>query len=184
LRELEEDKARKIVKVQKKIQQLIHLEGRVIDGINKNVDGWELEPSFQSQSLEGISFIVPVLVYVPFYFICYQLNNSKRFLIIPPTSFGTIDFSAKFKGVFGVTKVNDLLNARFQNITKLVQKVQTLASQNLEFQEYLLKLAQKENLLKENSFKENAKSGLIALKQEGWLSDKEVQFLIRQPFHI
>jgi hypothetical protein len=34
------------------------------------------------------------------------------------------------------------------------------------------------------TFRENAKSGLIALKQEGWLSDKEVQFLIRQPFHI
>ena len=184
LRELEEDKDRKIVKVQKIIQQLIHLEGRLIDGINKNIEAWKLERSFESFSLKGISFTNSALVYVPFYFICYQAENTKRFLVVPPSSFGTIDFSAKFKGVFGVTKTKDLLNARFQTLAILVQKIQTLASQNLDFQGQMLALAEKENLLKENSFKENAKSGLNTLKQEGWLSDKEVQFLSHQLFHV
>jgi hypothetical protein len=180
LRDLEDEKANKTAKVKQKIQQLIILEGKLIDGINKNVEEWKLETSFENLSLKGISFTNSILVYVPFYFVCFQSENTKRFLVIPPSSFGEIDFSTKFKGAFGVNKTRDLLNARFQTITKLLQKIQTLASQNLEFQEQMPALAEKENLLKVDSFKENAKSGLITLKQEGWLSEKEVQFLCHQ----
>jgi hypothetical protein len=117
---------------------------------------------------------------VPFYFICNQSNDSKRFLIISPSFFGKIDFSAKFKGVFGVNKIKDLLNPRFRTMTTLTQKVQEIARQDVEFESKLLTCAQKQNLLKNNTFKKNAQEGLVYLKQEGWLSDKEQQSLSRQ----
>jgi hypothetical protein len=180
LRAVEMEKSRKITYVRQKIQRLIELEDRLIDGINKNVEGWELERSLQSHSLKGISLTAPALVYVQFYFICYQSKDSKRFLIISPSFFGKIDFSAKFKGVFGVTKIKNLLNPRFQTMTTLTQKVQEIAMQNVEFESQLLESAQKQNLLKNNTFKNNAQEGLVYLKQEGWLSDKEQQSLSRQ----
>ena len=171
--EVEIEKSDKIKAVRQKIQRLLEHENRLINGINKCVGEWALG-SFEGHSLKEISLATPALVYVPFYLICYQLGESKRFLVISPSTFGKIDFSAKLKGIFGLNNVKELLNPRFQAIATLIKNVQEL-SNNIDFASQLSASANSHNLLTNNAFKKQAQEGLIQLKQEGWLSDKETK---------
>jgi len=176
------EKSDRINAVRQKIQRLLELEGKLIDGINKTIGEWDLENSFQCHSLKEFSLVSPASVYVPFYLICYQSGESKRFLIISPSIFGTVDFSAKFKALFGVTKIRELLNPRFQAMTDLVGNVQELVKNESEFVKQLSAFANSHNLLKNTSFNRQAQEGFMQLKQEGWLSDRELQSLNRQLF--
>jgi hypothetical protein len=178
--EIETNRTNKINGLRQKTQQLFDLENDLIKGLNKIAQIWDFEKGLENLSLQGRKLANPVLVYVPFYLICFQSIQNKRFLLISPSFFGSVDFSAKFKGVFGITKLKNLLNPRFQTMTLLIQKVQEPARQDAEFESQLLKSAQKQNLLKNDKFKKNALEGLVFLKNEGWLSDKEQQSLSRQ----
>ena len=88
-----------------------------------------------------------------------------------------MDFSAKFKGAFGMSKIRDLLAPRFKAITVLIDNVQVYVKQNPIFESQLDSLSQKNNLLNNSLFRENVEKGLVYLKHEGWLSDKEQQVL-------
>jgi hypothetical protein len=66
---------------------------------------------------------------------------------------------------------------RFKAITALIDKVQVLTKQNAMFESQLNGLAQRNNLLNNGLFRENVERGLVYLKHEGWLSDKEQQVL-------
>jgi hypothetical protein len=46
------------------------------------------------------------------------------------------------------------------------------------FEQHLLELGQKSNLLRVSGFLENAKKGVTALRNQGWLSEREEQELI------
>jgi len=59
-----------------------------------------------------------------------------------------------------------------------VQDVQVYAKQNSVFEQQLLELGQKSNLLRASGFLENAKKGVTALRNQGWLSEREEQELI------
>jgi hypothetical protein len=52
-----------------------------------------------------------------------------------------------------------------------------MAKQNAIFESQLNSLAQKNNLLNNSLFFESVEKGLVYLKSEGWLSDKEHQIL-------
>ncbi|MCL4429913.1 MAG: hypothetical protein M1167_04085 [Chloroflexi bacterium] len=182
LYEAQIEKSNKINAVRQKIQRLLELESGLIDGINKTVGEWELEKSFESHSLKDIRLTAHVLVYVPFYLICYQSGGNKRFLIISPSIFGRVDFSAKFKGLFGITKIRELLSPRFQGMAAIVGNVQELVKNDSAFVSQLSAFANSHNLLKSSSFIRQVQEGLIQLKQEGWLLDRELQSINRQIF--
>jgi hypothetical protein len=84
-------------------------------------------------------------------------------------------FSSKFKGVFGAAKIKDLLNPRFQSINAFTNNIQGLIQNNYEFAKQLALFEKSQNLLENNTFKQQTKEGLIQLKNEGWLSEKEQQ---------
>jgi len=105
------------------------------------------------------------------------MGSTKRYFIFPPSTFGAVDFSAKLKGAFGMPKIRDLLVPRFKAITVLIDNVQVYVKQNPIFESQLDSLSQKNNLLSNSLFRENIEKGLVYLKHEGWLSDKEQQVL-------
>jgi hypothetical protein len=108
---------------------------------------------------------------------CFEAGSSRRYLIIPPSTINGVDFSAQLKGALGMSKIKDLLAPRFEAITALIDKVQTLTKQNAMFAGQLESLAQKNNLLSNSIFRENVVKGLVYLKHEGWLSEREHQDL-------
>ena len=89
----------------------------------------------------------------------------------------SFDFSAKLKGALGMSKTKELFVPRFKTITSIIVKVEGLTKQNSRFESQLYDLIQRNNLLNSSIFKENVTKGLVYLKHEGWLSDKEQQTL-------
>jgi hypothetical protein len=166
-------------RVNEKIQHLFDLERKVIGGINRFAGAWNLEGCLENQTLNRSSLAGPVLVYVPFYLICYQSNGYNRFVIVAPSVFGRIDFSTKFLGVFGVTKIRETLTPRFQSISTFIGNLQELIKSDLEFVNQLTVFANSHNLLLNPVFRRQAQEGLVQLKIEGWLSEKDQQNLGR-----
>ncbi len=173
------EKSDKIKTVQQRIHRLLELESILIDGINRTISEWDLNKSFQDHSLNKMNLAAPVLVYVPFYLFCYQSGQNKRFLVISPSTFGKVDFSDKLKGLFGITKIRELLTPRFQSIAALLGNAQELVKNDGESARQISVFSSSHNLLKDNLFRRNAQEGLVKLKEEGWLSDRELQSVNR-----
>jgi hypothetical protein len=141
----------------------------VLEGLNKSTKLREtIKASFDGLSIRDSTLKNSVLFFVPFYAVCYEVDLARRYLFIPPSTIGNGDFSAKLKGAFGMLKIRDHLTPRFKTMTALSYKVQ--GSQ-------LNGLGQKNNLLNNSLFIENVEKGLVYLRGEGWLSDKEHQVL-------
>jgi hypothetical protein len=105
------------------------------------------------------------------------MNVVRRYLFLPPSTISSIDFSAKLKGALGMSKIKDLLAPRFKSVAALISHVDLFAKQNSVFESQLNDLAQKNNLLNNSLFMENVVKGLVYLKHQGWVSDKEEQVL-------
>jgi hypothetical protein len=116
-----------------------------------------------------------VLFYVPFYIACYEAESKKRFLILPPSEANAIGLSTKLKGALGRAKIKQLLSLRFDAMISLMDAIQVLAQQNAMFENELREKGAKTNLLTMSSVRDRIRNGLEALKQEGWLSEKEHQ---------
>jgi hypothetical protein len=166
-------------RVNEKIQHLFNLERKVVEGINRFAGAWNLEGCIESQKLNIASLAGSALVYVPFYLICYQSNGFNRFVIVAPSVFRKIDFSAKFMGVFGVTKIRETLTPRFQAISAFIGNLQELLKSDCEFVNQLTVFSESHNLLLNPVFRRQAQDGLVQLKIEGWLSEKGQQNLAR-----
>jgi hypothetical protein len=160
-------------RVNDKIQHLFNLEHKMIEGLNRFADVWALEGYLEGQKSNKSSLAGSALVYVPFYLICYQSNGYNRFVIVAPSVFGRIDFSTKFLGVFGVTKIREMLTPRFQSISTFIGSLQEQIKNDLEFVNQLIVFANSHNLLLNPVFRRQAQEGLVQLKIEGWLSEKD-----------
>jgi hypothetical protein len=77
-----------------------------------------------------------------------------------------------------MSKTKELFVPRFKAITSIIAKVEELTKQSSRFESQLYDIIQRNNLLNSSLFKENVAKGLVYLKHEGWLSDKEQQTLI------
>lgn len=162
-------------------EKLIRLEKPVVEGINKNIQLREkIMSNFEMAGIRDRQLKGSALLYVPFYVICFEAGLSRRYIILPPSMIGSVDFSAKLKGALGMSKIKNLLSPRFNAITALINSVQVLIKQNSVFESQLSDLGEKNNLLKTKVFLENAHKGLVYLKHEGWLSEREQQDLSRR----
>ena len=119
----------------------------------------------------------PALFYVPFYVACYQAGSTNRYIFLPPSTASAIGFAAKLKGAFGMSKIKELFIPRFKEITALIDKVQVLAKQDSLLDNEIRDLGEKNNLLNTDSIRDNIAKGLVYLKHEGWLSEREYQVL-------
>ena len=114
-----------------------------------------------------------LLCYIPFYVVCYQAEQKKRYMILPPSVVNTVSVFTKLKGVLGMTKIKSLLVPRFKTVSALMDSIQVLMQKNAVFEAEINESGAKNNILNVGDMREDIKKGLGYLKKEGWLSDKE-----------
>jgi hypothetical protein len=154
------------------------LEKPIVEGIEKTIKHREtVNACFDGLGIADSQLRSPILVYVLFYVVCYEEGLARRYLCLPPSTVSSVGFSAKLKGALGISKSKDLLTPRFKTIEKLIGNLELFVRQNSFFESQLWSLGDKSNLLRNNVFRSDVEKGLVYLKAEGWLSDKEHQEL-------
>ena len=178
--DLEATRESKIIFFRQQIQKMNDLETPVINGINRNIGCWEtIQDKFENLSIEE-KLDQPVLFYLPFYFACLEVNKNKRYLIVPPSNIGHVDFPKRLKRALGMSKIKDILSPRFKAITAYMLNLQELTQQNTQFENQLFRFGEENNLLKSSLFQTNVEEGLSYLRQVCWISDKEYHALSKQ----
>ena len=178
LRDLEASRDAKMAVFKLETEKLLKLERPVINELNGALKLKESAGAkFEFLGIRDSQLKSPALYYVPFYVACYQADSVCRYVMFPPSMTSALGFSTKLKGAFGISKVKELLTPRFKSITALIDKCQTLAKQNTDIDNQIRELGEKNNLLTSDLFRESIAKGLVYLKHEGWLSEKEYQAL-------
>ena len=178
LLDLEAARDAKVLGFKQKTEKLIKQEKPVIEGLNGAIKlGETVNARFEMLGIRDQQLKSPALFYVPFYVACYQAGLTKRYIFLPPSMTSAIGFAAKLKGAFGRSKIKELFIPRFKEITALIDKVQVLAKQDRLLDNEIRDLGEKNNLLNTESVRDNIAKGLVYLKHEGWLSDREYQAL-------
>jgi hypothetical protein len=113
------------------------------------------------------------LIYVPFYVACYDSGSKKRYLVLPPSMVGNIGISTKLKGALGKARIKAFLVPRFKEISSLVDTIQLQVQQNSIFENELKEIGKEKNILVADSVHGEIEKGLLSLKDQGWLSDKD-----------
>jgi hypothetical protein len=179
--ELESARDSKTLVFKQETDKLLKAEKSLIESLNKSIKLREaIGVKFKGLSINDSGANNSTLYYIPFYVACFEKGLTKRYLMLPPSKINSANLSAKLKNKIGVPKGRKLLIPRFKAVGDLVCKVQDLIKKNTVFENQLYSLAQRNNLLNNERFKENIQSGLVYLKRDGWLSDKEQQALINQ----
>jgi hypothetical protein len=176
--ELQAARDAKMLVFKQETEKLLNQEKPVIEGLDKSIKLREaIKANFELLGISDQGLKSPALFYAAFFTACYEIGLSRRYLIIPPSTITNFDFSAKLKGVLGMSKIKDMLAPRFKAIASLIGGVQVLAKQNTVFEDQLYVLSKRNNLLTNSLFLENVKRGLVNLTHEGWLSEREYQVL-------
>ena len=178
LLDLEAARDAKMLVFKQKTEKLIKQEKPVIEGLNGAIKLEEtVNARFEMLGIRDQQLKSPALFYVPFYVACYQAGLTKRYIFLPPSMTSPIGFAAKLKGAFGVSKIKELFIPRFKEIAALIDKVQVLVKQDSLLGNEIRDLGEKNNLLNTELVRDNIAKGLVYLKHEGWLSEREYQVL-------
>ena len=113
------------------------------------------------------------LFYVPNYLICYNSGEKRRYVSLPPSSINEVGISAKLKGALGVAKIKSCFSPRLKEMALLAETVEKQSVEDSIFETELKLLGEGNNVLKVGFLGEGIERGLLALKDKGWLSDKE-----------
>lgn len=116
------------------------------------------------------------LVYVPVYFVCYETEVGKRYVVYPPSAIGSMGIKTKLKGVFGSGKMKAFLTSRSSAIAALVDKLVDLTQENPVFQKEITEAGLKASILRTAEMRVGIKRGVTELKDEGWISENEFEF--------
>ena len=180
LLDLEAARDAKVLGFKQKTEKLIKQEKPVIDGLSSMVKLEEASNArFEMLGNREQQLKSPTLFYLPFYVACYKAGLSKRYIFLSPSLTSPISFGAKLKGAFGRSKIKDLFVPRFKEIAALIDKVQVLTKQDSLLDDEIRDLGEKNNLLKTELGRDKIDKGLVYLKHEGWLSDREYQVISR-----
>ncbi len=115
-----------------------------------------------------------VLAYVPLYFVCYETESKKRYVVYPPSIVGSMGILTKLKGVFGATKMKTFLQSRSKAITTLLNQLVILTAENPVFEKEVSAAGIKVNILRTIESRIGIKRGLKELKDEKWISESEL----------
>jgi hypothetical protein len=179
--DLEAARDAKMLAFKQENNRLRALEKPIVEGVDRSLKiGESINAGLDGLGINDSQLKSPILVYVPFYVVCYEARLARRYLCLPPSTASSVDFSAKLKGVFGMSKVKDLLTPRFRTVERLISNVEAFARQNSVFENQLWSIGQKNNLLRNSAFQAEVERGLVCLKQQGWLSEREKQDLSKQ----
>jgi hypothetical protein len=176
--ELQAARDAKILVFKQETEKLLNQEKPVIEGLGKSTRLREaIKANFELLGISDQWLKNPALFYATFFVACYQIGLSRRYIIIPPSTITNVGFSAKLKGILGMSKIKDMLAPRFKAIASLIEGIQMLTKQNTVFEDQLYVLSKRNNLLTNSLFIENVKKGLVNLTHESWLSEREHQVL-------
>ena len=117
------------------------------------------------------------LVYLPVYFVCYETEVGKRYVVYPPSYVGSMGIKTKLKGVFGAGKMKSFLQSRSQAITTLLDRLVDLTQENPVFEKEITDAGIKANILRTTELQVGIKKGITELRNEGWISENESQIL-------
>jgi len=116
-----------------------------------------------------------VLVYLPLYFVCYETESKKRYVVYPPSIVGSMGILTKLKGVFGATKMKSFLQPRSKAIAALLSQLVILTEENPLFEKELSDAGIKASILRTTELRIGVKRGLKELRDEKWISESELQ---------
>jgi hypothetical protein len=175
LLELEASRDAKILIHKQEKERLEKKTQQIIDQINKAIKLREADVAqFAKLGVEReLGSEGNALFYVPFYVICYQADQKKRYSILPPSAATTVGLTAKLRGVLGGARIKELLASRFKSFSSLTDTMQALIQQNAAFEAEIKELGANANILNSSASNAEIKKGLAYLKSEGWLSEKE-----------
>lgn len=115
------------------------------------------------------------LVHLPFYLVRFQSDARKRYVYYPPSNINDVKFSTKLLGVLGMARVKQLFTPRSDTIVTLLNKVPLMLEENAALGRQVCEDAVKSNILGTEETMQSIKAGLVKLKEEGWLSEKEYE---------
>jgi len=117
------------------------------------------------------------LVYIPVYFVCYETEVGKRYVVYPPSYVGSMGIKTKLKGVFGAGKMNSFLDSRSPAIATLLDQLVYLTKENPVFEKEITEAGIKANILRTTELQVGVKKGLTELRDDGWISENEFKIL-------
>jgi hypothetical protein len=117
------------------------------------------------------------LVYLPVYFVCYETEVGKRYVVYPPSYIGSLGIKTKLKGVFGAGKMQSFLQPRSEAISTLLDQLVYLTQENPVFEKEIIEAGTKANILRTTEQRVGIQKGIVDLKDEGWISENEAEFL-------
>ena len=120
------------------------------------------------------------MVCVPFYVVCYQSEKGRRYLVVPPSVANSVGLAVKLKGALGKAKIGQLLSPRFRTIATFLDRLPLQLEQNPVLEREIYEEGKKANLLDKKPIRDQIKSGLEQVKQEGWFSEKEYEAFSQQ----
>lgn len=113
------------------------------------------------------------LLYLPFYVICYEEGQKKRYYFLSPSIASAVGFFTKLKRFLHMAVSNKILIPRFKAFYLLKETIYALIYQNALFEAKIDEIGIKTNIFSTSSSKAEIKKALVCLKKEGWLADKE-----------
>ena len=173
--ELEASRDAKILVAKQEMEKLASETKLVSDQISKLVKLREADiAQFDKLCMESFSEnLDKALVYMSFYVISYNKETRDRYLIVPPSTMSAIDISTKLKAVLGRSKIKSFLAPRFKELSSIAENIQTQSQKNSVFAAELKQLGSMNNILVMGWIYDEIDKGLLNLKDQGWLNDKE-----------
>ncbi|MGA2680928.1 MAG: hypothetical protein ABSF44_03915 [Candidatus Bathyarchaeia archaeon] len=176
--ELEVAREAKMLVFERETEKLLKLEKPVVDGLNDAIKLEEaVNAKFAMLGSVDQQLKSPALFYVPFYTAFYQAGLSKRFIFLAPSMAASEGFTSKLKGALGMSKIKELLIPRFKAISGLIDNVQVLAKKDQFLDSQIRSLGEKNNLLNFRLTRDKIADGLLRLRSQGLLSDREYQII-------
>lgn len=184
MKSLHDLEAAKEAKARLEEQELADLE-EITSGIIKQIDAMIKEKEAALNDLDNIGANdrrrKQAITYIPMYFVCYETEVEKRYVVYPPAHVASMGIKTKLKGVFGSGKMKCFLQCRSQAIADLLDKLIDLTQENPVFEKEITQAGIQTSILRSTELLVGVKRGIAELKEEGWISENEVQVRDRMP---
>ncbi|UCC58214.1 MAG: hypothetical protein JSW14_07670 [Candidatus Bathyarchaeum sp.] len=177
LRDIEAAKEARIILEQRELASLEEMTASIINQIDAMVKTKEgALNEIDSIGAPGRKRKI-ALVYLPIYFVCYEANGKKRYVVYPPSIVGSMGMKTKLKSVFGANKMKSFLQPRSQVIAALLDQLVDLTHENPVFENEIIEAGIEASILRTTELRVSVMRGLRELRDENWLSKDEFQYL-------
>ncbi len=177
LRDLEAAKESRIMLEQRELASLEEMTASIINQISAMVKTKE----GALNEIDSIGTLKKrgkyALLYLPIYFVCYETNGKKRYVVYPPSIVGSMGIKTKLKRIFGANKMKSFLQPRSQVIATLLDQLVDLTHENPVFEKEIIEAGIEASILRTTELRVGVMKGLKELRDENWISKDEFQNL-------